>query len=145
MYYFNTRRGEVALKQNRSELCHHIWQIWSPTWSFDQATFDRTAQSFENPDFVDVVVHSYRHRFGDIDGDPRFDETEAKLATQPDISVPTVVMLGGDDGVDPPSIEDFDRPHFTSDYRRNVRKGIGHNFPQEAPEPFVDAVLSLLK
>lgn len=143
MYYFNTRRGEAGLNKNRKELCHHIWGLWSPTWNFDQPTFEETARSFENSDFVDIVVHSYRHRFGDVGGDPRLDETEAKLAEQPDISVPTVIMLGADDGVDPPSVEDFDRPHFIGDYRRVITRGTGHNYPQEAPRAFADAVLSL--
>ena len=144
MYYFNTRRGEAGLKQNRKELCHHIWRLWSPTWNVDQATFDETARSFENPDFVDIVIHSYRHRFGDVDGDPKLDEIEARLANLPEISVPTVVLQGADDGVDPPPTEDLDRSHFTGDYRRVITRGIGHNFPQEAPTTFADAVLSLL-
>ena len=144
-YYFNTRRGEAGLSQKRKELCHHIWKLWSPTWNFDEVTFDETAQSFENADFVDVVIHSYRHRYGDLDGDQRFDEIEAKLANCPSISAPTVVLEGQDDGVNPPPVEDVDRPHFTGAYRRVMTKGVGHNFPQEAPEVFAEAVLSLLR
>lgn len=144
MYYFNTQRGEAGLNQNRKELCNHIWKLWSPTWNFNQSAFDATAQSFENPDFVNIVVHSYRHRFGDINGDPKFDTIETKLASQPDISVPTIVMQGRDDGVDPPPEEDFDRLHFTNDYQRVITDGAGHNYPQEAPTPFADAILSLL-
>lgn len=144
MYYFNTRRGAAGLKQNRKELCQYIWRLWSPTWDFDQRTFEETANSFDNPDFVDIVIHSYRHRFGDVHGDPKFEKIEAKLAEQPSIWVPTVVMQGADDGVDPPSATDLDRQHFLGDYRRVVTKGTGHNFPQEAPVAFADAVLSLL-
>lgn len=144
MYYFNTRRGEAGLNQNRNQLCRHIWELWSPTWKFDQSTFDETARSFENPDFVDIVIHSYRHRFGGVDGDSKLDEIEARLAKQPTISVPTVVMQGRDDGVDPPSEEDFDQPHFSGPYRRIVTDGTGHNYPQEAPAAFTDAVLPLL-
>ncbi len=144
MYYFHTRRGEAGLTQNRKELCRHIWEIWSPTWGFDEATYNETAKSFANPDFVDIVIHSYRHRFGGLDGDPKLDEIENKLAEQPHISVPTVVLQGGDDGVDPPSVEDFDRSYFTGKYKRIVTKGVGHNYPQEAPRVFADAVLSLL-
>ena len=144
MYYFHTRRGKEGLTQNRHALCQHIWKLWSPTWRFDQQTYDETAVSFENPDFVEVVIHSYRHRFGGIDGDARFDSIETKLAAQPDIKVPTVVMLGADDGVDPPSAEDHDQSHFTGDYRRVVTDGVGHNYPQEAPGAFAEAVLSLL-
>jgi len=144
IYYFNTRRGEAGLNQNRKEFCHHIWRLWSPTWNFDQLTFDETARSFENPDFVDIVIHSYRHRLGAVDGDPRLDEIEAKLADQPDITVPTIVMQGADDGVDPPTAEDFDRTKFLGEYRRVVTRGAGHNFPQEAPSVFAEAVFSLL-
>jgi pimeloyl-ACP methyl ester carboxylesterase len=144
MYYFNTRRGEAGLYQNRKELCRHIWTLWSPTWGFNDATFDKTATSFDNPDFVDIVIHSYRHRFGDVEGDPKFDEIEARIAKQPNIAIPTIVMQGWDDGVDPPSKEDFDGPHFTGHYSRKIAEGVGHNFPQEAPIAFTDAVVSLL-
>jgi pimeloyl-ACP methyl ester carboxylesterase len=144
MYYFNTRRGEAGLYQNRKELCRHIWTLWSPTWGFNEATFDKTATSFDNPDFVDIVIHSYRHRFGDVEGDPKFDEIEARIAKQPNIAIPTIVMQGWDDGVDPPSKEDFDGPHFTGHYSRKIAEGVGHNFPQEAPIAFTDAVVSLL-
>ena len=133
------------MNQNRNEPRNHIWELWSPTWNFDKATFDETAQSPGNLDLVDIVIHSYRHRFGDLDGDPKPDKIEAKLANRPSISAPTIVMEGRDDGVDPPSEEDFDQPHFTGDYRRIVTEGAGHNFPQGAPTAFADAILSLLR
>lgn len=142
-YLFNLPRGEAALTQDRDDLCGHIWKMWSPTWDYDQATFEATAASFQNPDFVDIVIHSYRHRYGVVAGDPQYDATEALLAAQPPITVPTVVMEGRDDGVDPAPPEDRARPHFTGAYRRVVLDGVGHNLPQEAPEAFVDAVLSL--
>lgn len=145
MYYFNTLRGEAGLSENRRELCRLIWNLWSPTWGFDDSTFDATAQSFDNPDFVDIVIHSYRHRFGGVAGDDRFDDIEQLLAKQPNISVPTVVLQGRDDGVDPPSEQDGDKPHFSGEYSRSVVEGVGHNFPQEAPTVFANAVLSLLK
>ena len=130
-YLFNTRRGEAALEQDRNDICDHIWKLWSPSWGYDAATFEATAKSFENPDFVEIVIHSYRHRFGGIPGDPQFDEIEAALAKQLDITVPTVVLQGWDDGVDPPSTTDHDQPHFTGPYRRLVLDGVGHNLPQE--------------
>lgn len=142
-YYFNTRRGEVGLQQNRNALCRHIWDLWSPSWNFDEAIYQTTAVSFENPDFVETVIHSYRHRFGEVAGDPQYDAIENQLATLPAISVPTVVMQGRDDGVDPPPSEDLARRHFSKDYQRIVADGVGHNFPQESPALFAEAILSL--
>ena len=144
MYYFNTERGRQALTVNRAGVCRLLWELWSPTWNFDDATFDQTAQSFDNPDFVEIVIHSYRHRFGGLQGDPALAEIEARLATQPDIGVPTIVMQGADDGVDPPTEEDCARPHFTGSYERKILAGVGHNPPQEAPAEFAEAVLALL-
>ena len=142
-YYFNTRRGEVGLQQNRNALCRHIWDLWSPSWNFDEAIYQTTAVSFENPDFVETVIHSYRHRFGEVAGDPQYDAIENQLATLPSISVPTVVMQGRDDGVDPPPREDLAHRHFSKDYQRIVADGVGHNFPQESPALFAEAILSL--
>jgi len=142
-YYFHTERGRAGLSSNRRELCEFIWRLWSPTWKFDKATFDQTALAFDNPDFVEIVIHSYRHRFGGISGDPTLDEIESKLGRQPNISVPSIVLLGGDDGVDPPMNFDDDAPHFTGQYARRVVPGAGHNLPQERPEAFVDAVVDL--
>lgn len=142
-YLFNMPRGVAALEEDRNDICGHLWKLWSRSWSYDAATFEVTAASFENPDFVEIVIHSYRHRFGVVEGDPRYDATEALLAAQPDIRVPTVVMQGRDDGVDPPEDEDHARPHFTGPYRRIVLDGVGHNPPQEAPEAFAEAVLGL--
>ena len=142
-YYFHTDRGRAGLSLNRRELCEFIWRLWSPTWEFDQATFDQTAIAFDNPDFVEIVIHSYRHRYGGISGDPAFDDIESQLADQPDISVPGIVLLGADDGVDPPATIDEDAKHFTGPYERRVVPGAGHNLPQEKPDDFVDAVLAL--
>ena len=142
-YYFHTERGRAGLSLNRHELCELIWRLWSPTWKFDEATFNQTAMAFDNPDFVEIVIHSYRHRFGSISGDPAFDEIESKLASQPNITVPSIVLLGGDDGVDPPMTVDDDAPHFTGRYERRIVSGAGHNLPQEMPGAFVDAVVAL--
>lgn len=142
-YYFHTERGRAGLSLNRHELCELIWRLWSPTWKFDEATFNQTAMAFDNPDFVEIVIHSYRHRFGGISGDPTLDEIESKLVDQPNITVPSIVLLGGDDGVDPPMTIDDDAPHFTGRYERRIVSGAGHNLPQEMPGAFVDAVVAL--
>ncbi|GEO85157.1 MULTISPECIES: alpha/beta fold hydrolase [Alphaproteobacteria] len=142
-YYFHSDRGRRALEENRRGVCEFIWKIWSPTWAFTRDTFDRTAASFENPDFVDIVVHSYRHRFGGTAGDPALAEVEARLAKQPHILVPTIVLQGSDDGVDPPASVDDDERHFKAAYERRIVPGVGHNLPQEAPEAFARAVLEL--
>ncbi|MBN9045252.1 MAG: alpha/beta hydrolase [Rhizobiales bacterium] len=144
-YYFHSRRGRTALERNRRELCEFIWKIWSPTWTFDRAAFDRTAIAFDNPDFVDIVIHSYRHRYGGVPGDPQFAEIEARLAEQPDITVPTIVLQGADDGVDPPTSIDDAKPHFRAGYERRIIPGVGHNPPQEAPETFAAAILDLAR
>jgi pimeloyl-ACP methyl ester carboxylesterase len=143
MYYFNTNRGRAGLTENRHSLCRHIWNLWSPSWRFENATYEATAKSFNNPDFVEIVLHSYRHRFGGIVGDPSYDDIETQLAAQPNISVPTFVLQGKDDGVDPPVSEDFDRRRFTGRYERKIISGAGHNLPQEAPEAFAAATLNL--
>ncbi|MEI4470012.1 alpha/beta fold hydrolase [Frigidibacter sp. MR17.24] len=142
-YYFHSERGRRALETGRRALCQHIWRLWSPTWAFDAATFDASAAAFDTPDFTEVVVHSYRHRFGLVPGDPAFDPIEAQLAAQPAIAVPTVVLLGADDGVDPPPATDLTRARYTGHYERRIVPGAGHALPQEAPEAFVAAMLSL--
>jgi len=143
VYYFNTERGRVGLTEHRQALCRHIWSLWSPSWRFDDATYAQTATSFENPDFVDIVLHSYRHRLGGIAGDPSLDGIEARLAMQPDISVPCFVLQGKDDGLTPPALEDVDCPHFKGQYERKIVGGAGHNLPQEAPDVFASAILAL--
>jgi pimeloyl-ACP methyl ester carboxylesterase len=142
-YYFHTERGRKGLGEKRREIIRFLWKTWSPSWSFDEDTFERTAVSFDNPDFVDVVIHSYRHRYGVVEGDPAYAEIEARLARQPDISVPGIVLLGADDGVDPPSPEDEDARKFIGFYNRRVLHRVGHNLPQEAPIGFADAIREL--
>lgn len=143
-YYFNTERGRSGLRANRRDLCRLLWRLWSPTWAFDEETFAQTAPAFDNPDFVDVVIHSYRHRFGGHPGDPALEPVQELLAARPAISVPTVVLQGEDDGVGgPPSAGDGGASHFTGPYRRRILPGVGHNVPQEAPDAFAEAVLSL--
>ncbi len=145
IYLFHTERGRQALEKDRAAFCRYIWTLWSPNWNFDDATYARSAAAFENPDFVDIVIHSYRHRFGGIPGDPAVAEIEAQLAAQPDITVPTIIMQGTDDTVDPPPEEDDARPHFTGPYERIILQGVGHNPPQEAPDAFAEAVFRLTR
>lgn len=144
-YYLHGERGRAGLAANRVEFCRLLWKLWSPTWSFADATFADTAQAFENPDFVDVVVHSYRHRFGLVAGDPRYAFIQQKLAQQPMISVPTVILAGADDGVASTRDSSAAIRGFAGTVRRQVIEGVGHNVPQEAPAEFVDAITSLLK
>lgn len=142
-YYFHTERGRAGLVLDRGAVCRLLWRLWSPSWAFDDEIFARSATAFDNPDFVDVVIHSYRHRFGGIPGDPTLDAIEACLAAQPAISMPSIVLQGGDDGVDPPSATDEDAGYFKGAYVRRIVPGVGHNVPQEAPEAFAKAVLDL--
>ncbi|MGZ2385348.1 alpha/beta fold hydrolase [Rhizobium brockwellii] len=144
-YYFHTGRGRKGLYEKRGEIARFLWKTWSPSWSFDDETFRRSEASFDNPDFVEVVIHSCRHRYGVIAGDPAYLELEARLARQPDISVPSIVVLGEDDGVDPPPSEDEDAQKFTGFYDRRILPGVGHNVPQEAPSAFAEAIRELAK
>jgi pimeloyl-ACP methyl ester carboxylesterase len=145
-YYFHTERGRAGLTANRAAFCRLLWRLWSPTWAFTDATFAATAASFDNPDFVDVVIQSYRHRFGYAAGDPALEPIEAQLAAQPPISVPTIVLDGADDGVTPlqPSGPDRQAHLFSGPYQRRLVPAAGHNLPQEAPRAVVEAVLELL-
>ena len=143
-YYFHGERGRAGLQQNRRELCKLLWRLWSPQWSFDEATFEASAVSFDNPDFVPVVIQSYRHRFGLAPGDPVLEEVEHRLAAQPRIEVPTVALHGSADDVAPVGASERHARFFSGPYRRQVVPGAGHNLPQESPQDFAAAVLSLL-
>jgi len=143
-WYFNTDRGEVGLQQNRHGICRLLWEEWSPTWTFDDATYDRTAPSFDNPDFVPIVIHSYRHRHGNAPGDPRFDAVERRLAERPPITVPTIVLHGADDTVSSPRRSEADMSMFPSGTARHVVPGAGHFMPREKPQAVIDALLALL-
>lgn len=143
-YYFHTQRGREGLARNRRDLCRLLWSLWSPTWRFDGDTYQRSAVSFDNADFVDVVIHSYRHRFGYAPGDPALEEIERALAATPSITVPTISLCGGDDGVAPPHAIDVHAARFAGAYQRRVLAGIGHNIPQEAPGATVAALLEVM-
>lgn len=142
-YYLHGERGRAGLARNRAEFCQLLWRLWSPTWQFDAPTFLRTAAAFDNPDFVDVVVHSYRHRFGLVQGDPDCEEIERRLAGQPKIGVPTIAIDGVDNGVLPIGALAGHARHFFGRYERRVVAGVGHNLPQESPQAFADAVMAL--
>jgi pimeloyl-ACP methyl ester carboxylesterase len=144
-YYFHTERGRAGLTANRRELGRLLWQLWSPNWKFDEATYQRTAQSFDNPDFVDVVIHSYRHRYGYAPGDPALEPIEQRLSARPPITVPTIVLQGEADGVGVATREDRQAHFFTGPYQRRLIPLVGHDVPQEAPQETAAAVLELLR
>jgi pimeloyl-ACP methyl ester carboxylesterase len=142
-YYLQSARGRAGLAANREALSRLLWEEWSPSWVGLGQAHARSVPSFHNPDFVDVVVHSYTHRDGLIAGDPRYDDDEALLAEQPVVGVPTVLLDGADDGVSPPRERSDFEPHFSSLIDHQVLAGVGHNLPQEAPAAFADAVLAV--
>jgi pimeloyl-ACP methyl ester carboxylesterase len=144
-YYFNTERGRAGLTANRRAICKFLWQTWSPTWHFTDETFERTAPSFDNPDFVDCVIHSYRHRIGNAPGDPRFKELEERLAKRPKIEVPTILLRGADDtlgGREP--AESADKASFPKLIARRMIQGAGHFLPRENPQAVSGALLEAL-
>jgi pimeloyl-ACP methyl ester carboxylesterase len=136
-YYLHGARGVRGLTENRREFGRLLWRMWSPGWAFSDAEFAASAAHWDNPDYVDVVVHSYRHRFGLVPGDPADEALEAALARKPAITVPALDLHGGADGVNPPKAEPA--PGFA----RRIQPGVGHNPPQEAPEAFAAALLGL--
>jgi pimeloyl-ACP methyl ester carboxylesterase len=144
-YYFQIERGRAGLAANRREIAKILWRQWSPNWHFDDATFERTAQAFDNPDYVDVVIHSYRHRYGLADGDPRYAELERRLAAQPVVTVPAITLDGDADGVAPPTDGSSSAAKFSNRRAHHVVPHAGHNLPQEEPEAFAAAVLELIK
>ena len=142
-YYFHSERGRNGLAKDRRAVCRLLWKLWSPTWAFDDALFERSAAAFDNPDFVDVVIQSYRHRFGLAAGDPAYADIERRLAAQPPITVPTITFDGADDGVRPVAPASQHARFFTSPRSHRVVPGVGHNMPQEVPPVFADAVIEL--
>ncbi len=144
-YYFHSERGRAGLTANRRALCRLLWELWSPTWKFDTATFERSAAAFDHPDFVEVVIHSYRHRFGLVPGDPALASVEQRLAAQPPITVPCITFDGADDGVRPPAAAAQHARFFTGPRSHRILPGAGHNLPQEMPQAFASAVLELVQ
>ena len=143
-YYFHTERGRAGLTQNRRELIRLGWRLWSPHWHFDDARFERSTTSWDNPDFVDVTIQSYRHRYGNAPGDPAYEEFERRLAAQPAITVPTIAMQGDADGVQPSALMGGQDRRFAGPFERRTLARVGHNVPQEAPREFADAILGLI-
>jgi pimeloyl-ACP methyl ester carboxylesterase len=144
-YYFNTERGRMGLEMNRRAFCRYLWETWSPTWHFTDETYNRTSPSFENPDFVDVVIHSYRHRILNAPGEMRFLEIEQRLAQRPKINVPTITLYGADDGIARPAADNpNERNQLPALIARRVIPGAGHFLPREKPEAVSSAILEVL-
>jgi len=142
-FYFATDRGREGYAENRGDFAKLIWELASPEWKFDQATFDRSAIAFDNPDHVDIVIHNYRWRLGIAKGDPKFDAVEAKLAASPVVSVPTITMEGDANGAPHPDAGAY-RSKFSGPYAHRVATGgVGHNLPQEAPQDFCKAIMDV--
>jgi pimeloyl-ACP methyl ester carboxylesterase len=140
-FYFATERGRAGYEANRHDFAKLIWQLASPKWRFDDATYDRSAQAFENPDHVAITIHNYRWRLGLAEGEAQYDAMEAKLATFPSITVPSITLEGDANGAPHPEPAAYAK-RFTGPYQhRNLTGGIGHNLPQEAPAAFAQAIL----
>jgi pimeloyl-ACP methyl ester carboxylesterase len=144
-YYFQLERGRAGLAANRREIAKILWRQWSPNWPFDDATFERSAAAFDNPDYVDVVIHSYRHRFGLADGDPHYADLQRRLAALPAITVPTITLDGAGDGIALATDGTASAAKFTGPRSHRVIPRAGHNLPQEEPEAFAAAVMELIK
>jgi pimeloyl-ACP methyl ester carboxylesterase len=142
-WYFHTERGRVGLSANRRAFCRKLWELWSPNYRFDDAEYERTARSFDSPDFVEVVIHSYRHRYNAAQGDPAFEDIEVELTKRPVITMPTTVLHGESDGVSPPQSSESHARFFAGPYERRVVPIAGHFLPRETPEAVVRAVRQL--
>jgi pimeloyl-ACP methyl ester carboxylesterase len=142
-YYFATERGRAGYERYRNDFAKLIWQIASPRWDFDEATFDRTARSFDNPDHVDIVIHNYRWRLGLADGEPPYEDLEQRLAEAPVITVPAITLEGDANGAPHPDPAAY-AEKFTGKYtHRLIAGGVGHNLPQEAPQAFAEAIVEV--
>jgi pimeloyl-ACP methyl ester carboxylesterase len=142
-YYFATERGRAGYEKYRRDFSRLIWQTASPRWKFDEATFDRSAASFDNPDHVDIVIHNYRWRLGLADGEPRYDEVETRLATAPTITVPTITLEGDANGAPHPDASTYAQKFSGRYEHRIITGGVGHNLPQEAPQAFAQAIFDV--
>jgi pimeloyl-ACP methyl ester carboxylesterase len=139
-YYFHNERGRRGLTKDRRAIARLLWRMWSPAWAFDDATFERTTSAFDNDDFVDVVIHSYRHRYGLVAGDRAYAKIEARLAAQPPITVPAITIDGGADGVNPGTAHHARM--FVGLHEHHIFAGAGHNLPQERPQEWARAVIN---
>ena len=144
-WYFNTERGRAGLEANRHDIIRLLWDTWSPGWQYTDAAYDRSAPSFDNPDFVDVVIHSYRHRHGNAPGEERFLAVERQLAERPQIPVPAIVLRGAESGFGRPSADPSgDQRRFPSLVARRIVDGAGHDLPAHRPDAVSSALLELL-
>jgi pimeloyl-ACP methyl ester carboxylesterase len=144
-YYFATERGRAGYDKYRHDFSKLIWQLASPKWNFDDATFDRSAAAFDNPDHVAVVIHNYRWRLGLANGEPKYDDLEKRLAEFPAITVPTITLEGDANGAPHPKPAAYAKM-FTGNYEhRTITGGVGHNLPQEAPQAFAQAIVDVAK
>jgi pimeloyl-ACP methyl ester carboxylesterase len=140
-WFFATPKGRRTLENDRNGLCRHLWRSWAPSWRFTQDQFDETAKAWGNPDWHAVTFHSYTHRWGGTRGDPAYDDLEARLAENPPIQVPTIVLHGADDGATLVAASEGKDQFFTVGYERLVLAGIGHFIPREAPAQAAQAIL----
>lgn len=143
-YFFHTKRGFNSLTKNRNDLIKFLWKTWSPTWKFSKKDFELSQESFQNPDFVDVVIHSYKHRYGLVDGDKSYSNIENKLSLTPKIKVPTITLDGLMNGVREPKHEKNIKK-FTNLIKHKLLKNVGHNVPQESPLIFSNLILEIKK
>jgi pimeloyl-ACP methyl ester carboxylesterase len=142
-YYFATERGRAGYEKYRDDFAKLIWQIASPKWNFDNATFDRSANSFNNPDHVNIVIHNYRWRLGLVEGESKYDEYEKRLAEAPIIAVPAITLEGDANGAPHPAENSYAKK-FSGRYKhKTITGGVGHNLPQEAPKAFADAIIEI--
>ncbi len=142
-FYFATERGRLGYEKYRNDFAKLIWQIASPIWNFDDATYERSAASFDNPDHVSIVIHNYRWRIGLAEGESKYDDLEKRLAEAPNISVPTITLEGDANGAPHPDASAYAKKFLGSYEHRLIEGGIGHNLPQEAPQAFAQAVLDV--
>ncbi len=142
-FYFATERGRVGYEKNRHDFAKLIWQLASPEWKFDDATFDRSAAAFDNPDHVSIVIHNYRWRLGLAEGESKYDDLEKRLAEGPVITVPTITLEGDANGAPHPESSSYAKKFSGKYAHRLIKGGIGHNLPQEAPQAFADAVMEV--
>ncbi|UBF29463.1 alpha/beta hydrolase [Kovacikia minuta CCNUW1] len=142
-FYFATERGQLGYEKNRHDFNKLIWQLASPKWHFDDATFDRSAASFNNPDHVAIVIHNYRWRLGLVEGESKYDEYEKRLAAAPEIAVPTITLEGDANGAPHPKPSSYAQKFSGKYSHRTIKGGIGHNLPQEAPQEFAKAIFDV--
>jgi pimeloyl-ACP methyl ester carboxylesterase len=144
-YYFATERGRAGYDKYRHDFAKLIWQIASPKWNFDDATFDRSAASFDNPDHVSIVIHNYRWRLGLAEGEAKYDDLDKRLATGPVITVPTITLEGDANGAPHPEPSSYAKMFSGKYSHRTIKGGVGHNLPQEAPQAFAEAVIDVVE